>query len=77
MTLIARSDNAVAGLPRDGDLMQRLLHIWRTMFDFYDTNRELYRTMIKNTIFEHEADTPYMTEQMGVFIEFCTADDRS
>ena len=40
------------------------------MLDFYDTNRELYRMMIKNTIFEHETDTPHITQQNEVFIGF-------
>ena len=63
-------DAAMADLPRQGDLMQQLLHIWRAMFDFYDTNRELYRMMIKNTIFEQETETPYMTQQMNAFMQF-------
>lgn len=40
------------------------------MFSFYDTNRELYRVLIRNTVFKPEADNPHLTRQMEQYLQF-------
>jgi AcrR family transcriptional regulator len=61
---------ALATLPAEGDLAQRLTHIWRAMYSFYDANRKLYRVLIRSTVFEPEEDTPFLTWQTLTFFNF-------
>jgi AcrR family transcriptional regulator len=61
---------ALAILPAEGDLAQRLTHIWRAMYSFYDANRKLYRVLIRSTVFEPEEDTPFLTWQTLTFFNF-------
>jgi AcrR family transcriptional regulator len=64
------TDQALAGLPPEGDLAERLSHIWRAMYAFYDANRKLYRVMICSTVFEPEENTPFLTWQTITFFNF-------
>ena len=64
--------DALATLPAEGHLAERLTHIWRTMFSFYDDKRDLYRVLIRSTVFEPESQTPYMTAQTVAFLRFLT-----
>lgn len=59
---------AMATLPADGDLTQRLTHIWRAMYSFYDGNRNFYRALLSSTILSLKEETPYLTAQMDTFI---------
>jgi AcrR family transcriptional regulator len=61
---------AVASLPARADLLDRLLHVPQAMFAFYAGNRELYRTLIRNTVFEPEADSPHLTRQLAQYLRF-------
>jgi AcrR family transcriptional regulator len=61
---------AVASLPARADLLDLLLHVPQAMFTFYAGNRELYRTLIRNTVFEPEADSPHLTRQMAQYLRF-------
>ncbi|GAB6905197.1 hypothetical protein DESC_320043 [Desulfosarcina cetonica] len=61
---------ALATMPSQGDLAQRLNHIWRAMYTFYDANRRLYRVLIRSTVFEPEEDTPFLTWQTITFFNF-------
>lgn len=61
---------AIALLPPSGDLAERLVHIWQAMYTFYDTNRNLYRTLVRSTIFEPEDKTPFLTQQTITFLTF-------
>jgi AcrR family transcriptional regulator len=61
---------ALATLPADGGLAERLTHIWRAMYTFYDANRKLYRALIRSTVFEPEEDTPFLTWQTITFFNF-------
>ncbi len=62
---------ALATLPATkGDLARRLTHIWRSMYTFYNANRKLYRALIRSTVFEPEADTPFLTSQTITFFDF-------
>jgi AcrR family transcriptional regulator len=61
---------ALASLPPEAGLLDRLMHIPQAMFYFYDTNRELYRALIRNTVFEPEADCPGLTRQLENHLQF-------
>ncbi len=61
---------ATALFPTEGGLLERLMHIPKAMFSFYDTNRELYRVLIRNTVFEPEADNPHLTRQLKQYLQF-------
>jgi AcrR family transcriptional regulator len=61
---------AIATLPPEGDLHARIMHIWQAMFFFYDQNRDLYRTLIGNTVYQPDAESPHLAQQMNAFLEF-------
>jgi AcrR family transcriptional regulator len=61
---------AVAALPYSAPLLERLMHIARAMFGFYDGNRELYRVLIRDTAFEPEGENPYLTRQLHQYLRF-------
>lgn len=61
---------AIGSLPSKGDLLDKLVHIWRAMYTFYDTNRDLYRSLVRSTIFEPELNTPYISKQLEQFFIF-------
>lgn len=58
---------ALASMPGEQNLAQRLTHIWRAMYTFYDANRKLYRALIRSTVFEPEENTPFLTWQTITF----------
>lgn len=64
------TDKAIATLPLEGDLADKVVHIWRTMYIFYGTKRDLYRPLIRSTVFEPENQTPFLTRQTDVFLTF-------
>lgn len=61
---------AVATLPYSVPLLERLMHIARIMFGFYDDNRELYRVLIRDTAFEPKGKNPYLTRQLQQYLQF-------
>lgn len=61
---------ALTALPPEADLLDRLMHLSRAMFFFYNTNRELYRSLIRETVFEPEADYPHLARQLEQYLEF-------
>ena len=61
---------AIASFPSEANLSDRLMHIPNSMFYFYNTNRELYRTLIRNTLFEPEEENPHLTRQLDGYLEF-------
>lgn len=61
---------AVTTLPHSAPLLERFMHIARSMFGFYDGNRELYRVLIRNTAFEPEGENPYLTRQLQQYLQF-------
>jgi AcrR family transcriptional regulator len=62
--------NAAASLPTEAGLLDRLMHIPKAMFSFYDTNRGLYRSLVRNTVFEPEEDNPHLTGQLEQYLRF-------
>lgn len=61
---------AVATMPDHGFLLDRLMHIARHMYTFYSGDRELYRVLIRNTVFEAPEESPALTEQMEHYMAF-------
>lgn len=64
---------AIATLPQSAALLDRLMHIARAMYGFYDGDRELYRVLIRDTAFEPEGGNPYLTRQLQEYLRFFTA----
>ncbi len=69
-----RSDieKALSGLlvsmPLEADLRERLLHLATGFLRFYDKDRDLYRGLLRSTIFEPAAETPGMTAQGELYL---------
>ncbi len=61
---------AIDSFPSEADLLDRLMHIPHAMFYFYNTNRELYRALIRNTLFEPEEENPHLTRQLEGYLQF-------
>ena len=61
---------AVKTMPADGDLAEKLTHIWRAMFKFYDDKRALYRTLLRSTVFETDEKTPFLAMQTESFLDY-------
>ncbi len=61
---------AVATMPQDAALLDRFLYIARAMYSFYDSNRELYRVLIRDTAFEPEGQNPHLTRQLEEYLQF-------
>lgn len=61
---------AVATMPREGAILDRLMHIAQCMYSFYGTDRELYRVLIRDTTFEPLSESSYLTRQLEHYLEF-------
>ncbi|MBU0908185.1 MAG: TetR/AcrR family transcriptional regulator [Proteobacteria bacterium] len=61
---------AVATMPQDACLHDRLMHIAQCMYGFYDNDRELYRVLIRDTTFEKAGQNPYLTKQLEDYLQF-------
>jgi AcrR family transcriptional regulator len=61
---------AIASLPSEADLLDRLMHISKAMYSFYNTNRELYRALIRNTVFEPVGNNPHLARQLEQYLQF-------
>jgi AcrR family transcriptional regulator len=59
-----------ASLPAGQGLPERLLHLATGFFRLYDSNRPLYRALIRQTIFEPLGDTPHMTRLSERYLQF-------
>jgi AcrR family transcriptional regulator len=59
-----------ASMPADLDLLDRLMHLAQGFFRLYDRNRDLYRALIRHTIFEPAGETPHMTNLSDRYIQF-------
>ena len=63
-------DALIASMPQDLGLLDRLLHLATGFFRLYDTNRNLYRALIRHTIFEPGSETPHITNLSDRYIQF-------
>ena len=61
---------AIASMPGDAPLPDRLIHLANRFFKFYDGNRNLYRAFIRSTLLETAGETPNVTRVSDRYIEF-------
>jgi AcrR family transcriptional regulator len=59
-----------ASMPEDLDLLDRLMHLAKGFFRLYDQNRNLYRALIRHTIFEPAAETPNIANVSELYLRF-------
>jgi len=60
----------VASIPENLGLRDRLMHLSKGFLRLYDKNRNLYRALIRYTVFEPEAETPIMSALSERYIRF-------
>lgn len=60
----------VVSMPKDLELPERLLYLSRGFFRLYDENRDLYRALIRSTVFEPASETPIMSRLSEQYIQF-------
>lgn len=60
----------IASMPEDQGLLERLLHLATGFFQLYDRNRDLYRALIRHTVFEPVKETPHITNLTDRYIQF-------
>ncbi len=58
----------LGSMPHEADLRERLMHLATGFLRLYDTDRDLYRGLIRLTVFEPVAETPGMTAQSEQYI---------
>ncbi|WP_028580552.1 TetR/AcrR family transcriptional regulator [Desulfogranum japonicum] len=64
---------ALGTLPRDAGLQATLLHIATAMVNFYDHNRELYRVLIRDTLFEPSHESPSISKMDSEYFPIVAA----
>lgn len=64
------SSELVASMPEDIELLDRLMHLSKGFFRLYDKNRDLYRALLRSTIFEPASETPIMSKLSEQHIQF-------
>jgi AcrR family transcriptional regulator len=60
----------VATMPGNFTLRDRLMHLSGGFLNLYDKNRDLYRALIRSTVFEPEGETPLMSKLSEQYIQF-------
>jgi len=60
----------VASMPEAQPLLDRLMHLAGGFFEFYDQNRDLFRALIRSTIFEPVSETPHISSLSVRYIGF-------
>ena len=60
----------VASMPEDLELLDRLMHLSKGFFRLYDKNRDLYRALIRYTVFEPASETQMMSKLSEQYIQF-------
>lgn len=64
---------ALASLPEDAGLETAPLHVAAAMLNFYDNNRELYRVLIRDTLFEPSHESPSISKLDGEYFPLVAA----
>ena len=59
-----------SSIPKDAELLDRLMCLARGFFGLYDGNRVLYRALVRSTVFEPEGETPNLTRQTEQYVQF-------
>ena len=66
--------NALSGLmasmPEDRGLLDCVMHLSKGLLTLYDKNRDLYRALIRYTIFEPASETPNITNESEQYLRF-------
>jgi AcrR family transcriptional regulator len=57
-------------IPKNAELLDQFMHLANGMLKFYDKNRDLYRALLRHTLFEHISETPNMSKQSEEYIQF-------
>jgi AcrR family transcriptional regulator len=60
----------IASMPEDHGLLDRLMHLSKGFFRLYDKNRDLYRALIRSTVFEPSSETPIMSKLSEEYIRY-------
>ncbi len=60
----------IASMPNGVEFPDQLMHLAKGMLGFYDKNRNLYRALLRYTIFEPVSETPNMSRQSEEYIQF-------
>ena len=60
----------MASMPKSAEFPDQLMHLAKGMLRFYDKNRNLYRALLRYTIFEPSSETPNMSKQSEGYIRF-------
>lgn len=60
----------IGSLPQDLPLLDRLMHLATGFFRLYDQNRDLYRALIRHTVFEPGSETPLMANLSEQYLRF-------
>lgn len=60
----------LGSMPAGKRLLDRLLHLAKGFFRLYDQNRNLYRVLIRETIFEPISETPSITDLSDRYIQY-------
>ncbi len=68
--LTKKSVSVKRSMPNDVDLLGRLMHLAKGFFRLYDKNRNLYRALLRRTIFEPTNETPIMSKRSEEYIQF-------
>lgn len=59
---------ALTSLKPGLDILEKFMHISRSMFTFYDSNRILYRQLIGKMVIQHLEHTPHLSRQMDQYL---------
>jgi len=60
----------IASIPAGAGFLDRVMHLSKGMLRFYDRDRDLYRALVRLTIFEPVTETPGMTRQSEEYVRF-------
>jgi AcrR family transcriptional regulator len=59
----------IAEMPKDIKLLDSLMYLSKGFFRLYDKNRDLYRALIRSTVFEPESETPISSNLSERYIQ--------
>jgi AcrR family transcriptional regulator len=60
----------ITSMPKNLEFPDPLMHLAKGMLRFYDKNRNLYRALLRHTIFEPTSETPNISKQSEEYVQF-------
>ncbi len=60
----------MASMPGNATLLERLMHLAKGFLKLYDKNRNLYRALLRHTIFQPASETPIVSRQSEEYVQF-------